>query len=293
MTKERKSKGAMLRQLIADGTVMMPGVPNAAVARQVERAGFNAVYISGAGMANATAGVPDIGLLTLTEVSQLAGYIAHSVEIPAIVDADTGFGGAENVARTICELESAGLAGCHIEDQEFPKRCGHLSGKSIVDLEEMTGKIKAAVAARRDPDFLIVARTDARALEDFKGAVKRAKKYVEAGADAIFPEALQSAEEFRDFAKEVKVPLLANMTEFGKSPLLSFKELSDFGYRMIIYPMSAFRVSMKASEEFLRDLRKRCRQSDWIDKMQTRQELYDLLDYDPNAGSWPGSSKDL
>jgi methylisocitrate lyase len=226
-------------------------------------------------------------------VSQLAGYIAHSVEIPAIVDADTGFGGAENVARTICELESAGLAGCHIEDQEFPKRCGHLSGKSIVDLEEMTGKIKAAVAARRDPDFLIVARTDARALEDFKGAVKRAKKYVEAGADAIFPEALQSAEEFRDFAKEVKVPLLANMTEFGKSPLLSFKELSDFGYRMIIYPMSAFRVSMKASEEFLRDLRKRCRQSDWIDKMQTRQELYDLLDYDPNAGSWPGSSKDL
>ena len=293
MTKERKSKGAMLRQLIADGTVMMPGVPNAAVARQVERAGFNAVYISGAGMANATAGVPDIGLLTLTEVSQLAGYIAHAVEIPAIVDADTGFGGAENVARTICELESAGLAGCHIEDQEFPKRCGHLSGKSIVDLEEMTGKIKAAVAARRDPDFLIVARTDARALEDFKGAVKRAKKYVEAGADAIFPEALQSAEEFRDFAKEVKVPLLANMTEFGKSPLLSFKELSDFGYRMIIYPMSAFRVSMKASEEFLRDLRKRCRQSDWIDKMQTRQELYDLLDYDPNAGSWPGSSKDL
>jgi methylisocitrate lyase len=218
-----KSKGAALRQLIADGTVMMPGVPNAALARQVERAGFDAVYISGAGMANATAGVPDIGLLTLTEVSQLAGYIAHAVEIPAIVDADTGFGGAENAARTIYELESAGLAGCHIEDQEFPKRCGHLSGKSIVDLEEMTGKIKAAAAARRDPDFLIIARTDARALEDFKGAVKRAKKYVEAGADAIFPEALQSAEEFRDFAKEVKVPLLANMTEFGKSPLLSFK----------------------------------------------------------------------
>jgi methylisocitrate lyase len=293
MTKERKSKGAMLRQLIADGTVMMPGVPNAALARQVERAGFDAVYISGAGMVNATAGVPDIGLLTLTEVSQLAGYIAHAVEIPAIVDADTGFGGAENAARTIYELESAGLAGCHIEDQEFPKRCGHLSGKSIVDLEEMTGKIKAAAAARRDPDFLIIARTDARALEDFKGAVKRAKKYVEAGADVIFPEALQSAEEFRDFAKEVKVPLLANMTEFGKSPLLSFKELSDFGYRMIIYPMSAFRVSMKASEEFLRDLRKRGTQSDWIDKMQTRQELYRLLDYDPNAGSWPGSAKDL
>src|SRR5438876_5368062 len=197
----KESKAARLRELITKGCVAMPGVPNAAMARQVERAGFDAVYISGAGLANATAGVPDIGLLTLTEVAQLAGYIAHAVKIPAIVDADTGFGGAENVARTICELEGAGLAGCHIEDQEFPKRCGHLSGKSIVDLEEMTGKIKAAVAARRDPAFLIIARTDARALEDFKGAVKRAQKYVAAGADAIFPEALQSAEEFGDFAQ--------------------------------------------------------------------------------------------
>jgi methylisocitrate lyase len=286
-----KSRGAALRQLITKGTVMMPGVPNAAMARQVERAGFDAVYISGAGLANSTAGVPDIGLLTLTEVAQLAAYVAQAVKIPAIVDADTGFGGAENVARTICELERAGLAGCHIEDQEFPKRCGHLFGKSIVDLEEMTGKIKAAVAARRDPDFLIIARTDARALEDFKGAVKRAQKYVEAGADAIFPEALQSAEEFHDFAKEIKAPLLANMTEFGKSPLLSFDELAGYGYRMIIYPMSAFRVSMKASEEFLRDLRKRGRQSDWINKMQTRKELYELLDYDPAAQSWPAKNR--
>jgi len=291
MTKERKNKGAMLRQLIAKNAAMLPGVPNAAMARQVERAGFDAVYISGAGLANATAGVPDIGLLTLTEVAQLAGYVAQAVEIPAIVDADTGFGGAENVARTIREFEGAGLAGCHIEDQEFPKRCGHLSGKLIVDLEEMTGKIEAAVAARRDPDFLIIARTDARALEDFKGAVKRALKYVEAGADAIFPEALQSAEEFRDFAKEIKAPLLANMTEFGKSPLLSFDELAGHGYRMIIYPMSAFRVSMKASEEFLRDLRKRGTQSDWIDRMQTRSELYELLDYDPAAPSWPAKNR--
>jgi methylisocitrate lyase len=286
-----KTKAARLRELIAKNAVMLPGVPNAALARQVGRAGFDALYISGAGMANATAGVPDIGLLTLTEVSQLAGYIAHEVKIPAIVDADTGFGGAENVARTIHELEGAGLSGCHIEDQEFPKRCGHLSGKSIVDLEEMTGKIKAAVAARGDPDFLIIARTDARALEDFKGAIKRAQKYVEAGADAIFPEALQSAEEFRDFAKEIKAPLLANMTEFGKSPLLSFDELAGYGYRMIIYPMSAFRVSMKASEEFLRDLRKRGTQSDWIDKMQTRKELYELLDYDPAAQSWPAKNR--
>jgi len=287
----RKTKAVRLRKLISKDALMMPGVPNAVMARQVEKAGFDVVYVSGAGLANATAGVPDIGLLTLTEVLQLAGYIAHAVKIPAIVDADTGFGGAENVARTIYELERAGLAGCHIEDQEFPKRCGHLSGKSIVDLEEMTGKIKAAVAARRDPDFLIIARTDARALEDFKGAVRRAQKYVEAGADAIFPEALQSAEEFRDFAKEIKAPLLANMTEFGKSPLLGFNELAGYGYRMIIYPMSAFRVSMKASEEFLRDLQKRGTQSDWIDKMQTRKELYELLDYDPAAQSWPAKNR--
>ncbi|MEY2542561.1 MAG: methylisocitrate lyase [Verrucomicrobiota bacterium] len=267
---------------------MMPGVPNAAMARQVERAGFDAVYVSGAGMANATAGVPDIGLLTMTEVARLAGYIAKAVKIPAIVDADTGFGGSENVARTIQELEKAGLAGCHIEDQEFPKRCGHLSGKSIVDVEEMVGKIKAAVAARRDPDFLIIARTDARAVEDFGRAVERAGEYLAAGADAIFPEALQSADEFRDFAKEIDLPLLANMTEFGKSPLLSFKELSDFGYRMVIFPQSAFRVSMKASDEFLRALRKAGTQSGFLDKMQARQELYQLLDYDPAAEEWSG-----
>jgi methylisocitrate lyase len=285
---QKQTKSARFRKLIAKDCVMMPGVPNAAVARQVERAGFEAVYISGAGMANSTAGVPDIGLLTLTEVARLAGYVANAVNIPAIVDADTGFGGAENVARTIRELESAGLAGCHIEDQEFPKRCGHLAGKSIVDVDEMVGKIKAAVAARSDPDFMIIARTDARAVEDFDRAVDRAGRYLEAGADAIFPEALPSAEEFKTFAGEIKAPLLANMTEFGKSPLLSFKELSDLGYRMVIYPMSAFRVSMKASEEFLRDLKKQGTQSGWIEKMQTRQKLYELLNYDPVAGNWPG-----
>jgi methylisocitrate lyase len=280
------SNGKRLRELIAKGAVMLPGVPNAAMARQVERAGFDAVYVSGAGMANATAGVPDIGLLTMTEVVRLAGYIANAVIIPAIVDADTGFGNAENAARTIHELEAAGLAGCHIEDQEFPKRCGHLAGKSLIDLEEMVAKIKAAVASRRDPNFIIIARTDSRAVEGFKGAVNRAHKYLDAGADAIFPEALQSAEEFRDFAKQVKAPLLANMTEFGKSPLLSFRQLADFGYRMVIFPQSAFRVSMKASGKFLGDLKKRGTQSDWLDKMQTRQELYDLLDYDPDAESW-------
>src|ERR1700681_4720007 len=287
---QKQTKGARFRKLIAKGCVMMPGVPNAAVARQVERAGFEAVYISGAGMANSTAGVPDIGLLTLTEVARLAGYVANAVNIPAIVDADTGFGGAENVARTIRELESAGLAGCHIEDQEFPKRCGHLAGKTIIGVDEMVGKIKAAVAARSDPDFMIIARTDARAVEDFDRAVNRAGRYLEAGADAIFPEALQSADEFRDFAKEVDLPLLANMTEFGKSPLLSFKELSDFGYRIVIFPQSAFRVSMKASEKFFAALKKTGTQSDWIDRMQTRQELYDLLDYDPDAESWNAES---
>ena len=279
-----------MRELIAKGAITMPGVPNAAMARQVEQVGFDAVYVSGAGMANATAGVPDIGLLTLTEVAQLAGYIAKAVKIPAIVDADTGFGGSENVARTIHELERAGLAGCHIEDQEFPKRCGHLAGKSIIDLEEMVERIKAAVAARHDPDFMIVARTDARAVEDFDRTVDRAQNYLAAGADAIFPEALQSAEEFRDFANEIDLPLLANMTEFGKSPLLSFEELCDFGYRMVIFPMSAFRVAMKASEEFLRALKKSGAQSDWLEKMQTREELYELLNYDPNAASWRGFS---
>jgi methylisocitrate lyase len=282
----QQTKSKRLRELIAQGCVMLPGVPNAAMARQVERAGFDAVYISGAGMANATAGVPDIGLLSMTEVVRLAGYVADAVTIPAIVDADTGFGGAENVARTIRELEQAGFAGCHVEDQEFPKRCGHLAGKSVVDAEEMAGRIEAAVAARRDPDFLIIARTDARAVEEFDSTIQRAKRYIEAGADGIFPEALQSADEFKAFAREVKAPLLANMTEFGKSPLLSFQELSDLGYKMVIFPQSAFRVSMKVSEEFLRDLKKRGTQSGWIDKMQTREQLYELLDYDPAAESW-------
>jgi methylisocitrate lyase len=284
----QQTKSRKLRELMAQRAVMMPGVPNAAMARQVERAGFDAVYISGAGMANATAGLPDIGLLTMTEVVTLAGYVANAITIPAIVDADTGFGGAENVARTIRELERASLAGCHIEDQEFPKRCGHLAGKELVDLEEMVGKIKAAVAARRDPDFMIIARTDARAVEDFDRTLDRAQHYLEAGADAIFPEALQSAEEFRDFANEIDLPLLANMTEFGKSPLLSFQDLAELGYRMVIFPMSTFRVAMKASERFLRALKKSGSQEEWIDEMQTRQELYELLDYDPAAEEWLG-----
>lgn len=283
----QSSKTQSLRNLLAQGVVAMPGVPNASMARQVERAGFEALYISGAGLANCTAGLPDVGLLTLNEVTTLAGFIARAVKIPAIVDADTGFGGAENVGRTIYELERAGLAGCHLEDQEFPKRCGHLAGKRLVPVDEMEAKIRAAVEAKRDRDFLVIARTDSRALENFDGAVKRAQAYVAAGADAIFPEALQTKEEFRDFAAEVKVPLLANMTEFGQSPSLSVTELDELGYRMVIFPQSAFRVSMKTTGEFFQSLKKAGTPTDWLNKMQTRKELYATLDYDP-AKSWPG-----
>jgi len=282
------SKSKRLRESIAQGAVMMPGVPNALMARQVEQAGFGAVYVSGAGMANSTAGVPDIGLLWRDEVVRLASYVAHAVRIPAIVDADTGFGEGEAVARTIRELEKAGLAGCHLEDQEFPKRCGHVEGKTIVDARMMVARIKAAVAAREDKDFLIIARTDARAEEGLDGAMSRANEYLDAGADAIFPEALQSAEEFVDFAQEIDAPLMANMTEFGKSPLLTFQELSDFGYRMIIFPQSAFRISMKASEKFFAALKKAGTQNGCLDQMQTRQELYDLLDYNPAEDEWKG-----
>jgi methylisocitrate lyase len=275
------SAAARLRELVRNGCVAMPGVFNAAMGRLVERSGFDALYISGAGLCNATAGVPDIGLLTLTEVAQLAGYVARAVKIPCVVDADTGFGGAENAARTVEEFERAGLAGCHIEDQEFPKRCGHLAGKTLVAVEDMNEKIAAAAVAKRDKNFLLIARTDARAVENFAKAVERAQSYLSAGAGAIFPEALQTQQEFRDFAREVKAPLLANMTEFGKSPLLSLGQLAELGYRMVIYPQTAFRVSMFAAAQMLRDLKESGTQAGWIDRMQTRQELYDLLGYDP------------
>jgi methylisocitrate lyase len=279
-------KTSLLRRAIRNGCVVMPGVHNAATARLVEVAGFQAVYVSGAGLANATAGVPDIGWLTLTEVAQLAGYIADAVRIPALADADTGFGGAESVARTVQLFERSGLAGMHLEDQVFPKRCGHLAGKELIPFDEMSLKIAAATQARRDKDFLIVARTDARSVEGLDAAVHRAQRYLEAGADAIFPEALESAKEFREFARRVPGPLLANMTEFGRSPLLSVRQLASMGYRMVIFPQTGFRVSMKAAEACLRDLKRHGSARSWLDRMQTRQELYDLLGYDPHAKTW-------
>jgi methylisocitrate lyase len=276
-----------LRRAIGAGCVAMPGAFNAATARLIERAGFEAVYISGAGLANATAGVPDIGLLGLEEVARLAGYIADAVKIPALLDADTGFGGPQNVGRTVRELEKAGLAGIHIEDQVFPKRCGHVAGKSLIDPREMCDKIASAVEARRDRDFLIIARTDARAVEGVDAAIERAQLYLQAGADGIFPEALQSAAEFKMFAAEVKAPLLANMTEFGKSPLLSVRQLEAMGYRMVIFPQTAFRVAMHAEEQALRDLKRRGTQTPWLPRMQPRKKLYELLDYDPESDAWP------
>ena len=282
-------KTTRLRRAIRAGCIAMPGAFNAATARLVERAGFDAVYVSGAGLANATAGVPDIGLLSLAEVAQLAGYIARSVKIPALVEADTGFGGPAEAALAVREFERAGLAGMHIEDQVFPKRCGHLAGKAVVSIEEMAEKIRAAADARSDRDFLIVARTDARAAEGFDAAVARARAYLDAGADAVFPEALETAGEFRAFAKKVRAPLMANMTEFGRSPLLSMRQLATAGYRMVLFPLTAFRVSMRSAEECLRDLRRRGTQRAWLDRMQTRAELYELLGYDPNKGKFkPG-----
>ena len=279
--------GQTLRRAMARGCVAIPGAFNGGVARLVERAGFEAVYISGAGLANGAGGVPDIGLLGLAEVTQLAGYIANAVRIPAIVDADTGFGGPRDAARAVQRFEQAGLAGLHIEDQVFPKRCGHLGGKELVPAREMVQKLRAAVRAREDKAFLIIARTDARAVDGFDAAVERARLYLEAGADAIFPEALETAAEFRRFAKEVNAPLMANMTEFGRGPLLSVRQLESMGYRMVIFPMAAFRVAMRAAEKCLADLKRTGTQRQWLDRMQTRAELYDLLEYDPAQSSWP------
>ncbi len=258
----------------------MPGVFNAPVAMLAERTGFEALYISGAGLINGTAGFPDIGLLGMEEVVREAGYIARAVEIPAICDADTGFGEALQVMRTVQAFERAGLAGIHLEDQQAPKRCGHLEGKTLISTEEMQRKLAAAAAARENPDFALIARCDARAVEGFDAAVERGRRYLESGADAIFIEALETEEEFGRYADLVQGTLLANMTEFGKTPDLTAQQFGDLGYRMVIFPMTAFRVMMKAVEGVLAELKERGTPSALKDRMQTRRELYDLLRYD-------------
>lgn len=271
--------GQALREAAQDTTVRVLGAPNALAARLIERSGFEALYLSGAVLSAGVLALPDVGLFTLSELAQQTAYITRSVNIPLIVDADTGFGGVLNVERTVVELEAAGAAAVQLEDQQLPKRCGHLSGKSLVDVDTMCAKIRAAVAARNDDDLVIVARTDARGVEGLEAALERAQSYVAAGADWIFPEALLSRDEFERFAEEVEAPLIANMTEFGKSPLLTVEELAELGYSAALFPVTLFRVAMKAMEAAAALLAADGTQRELIDVMQTREELYDLLDY--------------
>lgn len=274
-----KSPGARLRAAWSAGPIMIPGAFNALTAKLAERLGFAAVYLSGGALSAGWAGVPDIGLLTATEFAAEAAMLARATSLPLLCDADTGFGEPINVERTVRLYEEAGAAGLHLEDQVLPKRCGHLTGKSLVDVATMSAKIAAAVAARRDPDFVIVARTDARSVEGLEAAVDRSLAYLAAGADMIFPEALESATEFAHFSRAIHAPKIANMTEFGRSPLLSFDELSNLGYQAVLYPLTAFRAAMHAAGQALTTLRDRGTQSDLLDRMQSRVELYDLLGY--------------
>jgi len=273
------SPGARLRAAWSARPIMIPGVFNALAAKQAERLGFPAVYLSGGALSAGWAGLPDVGLLTLTEFADQAAVLARATGLPLLCDADTGFGEPINVERTVRLFEQAGAAGIHLEDQVLPKRCGHLTGKTLIAADAMAAKVRAAVAARRDPDFVIVARTDARSVEGLDAAVDRARAYLDAGADMIFPEALESAEEFARFAAAVPAPLLANLTEFGRGPLLDFADLAALGYRAVLYPLTAFRAAMHAAGRALAELRDRGTQRGLLDRMQTRAELYDLLGY--------------
>jgi methylisocitrate lyase len=274
----RRSPGKQLREACTAAPIQVPGVFNPLVARMAERLGFRAVYLSGAAL-SATAGLPDVGLLTLTEFVEQARSITLATSLPLISDADTGFGEALNVERTVRLFEAAGAAGIHLEDQQLPKRCGHLSGKALVEPETMVAKLRAAVAARTDPDFVIIARTDARGVTGFDDAVRRARLYLQAGADVIFPEALEDADEFGRFAQAVPTTLLANMTEFGRSPNLDFATLAGLGYRLVLYPVTALRAALRAAQDTLAELLHKGHQRDRLPQMLTRAELYDLLDY--------------
>lgn len=273
-------KRRLFRERLATGELLrFPGAFNPLSARLIEQKGFDGVYISGAVLA-ADLGLPDIGLTTLTEVAGRAKQIARMTELPAIVDADTGFGEPMNVARTVQELEDAGLAGLHIEDQVNPKRCGHLDGKQVVDESTALGRIRAAVDARRDPNFLIMARTDIRAVDGLDAAIDRAKKLVDAGADAIFPEAMGTLEEFAAVRSAVDVPILANMTEFGKSELFTSQQLADVGINLVIWPVSLLRIAMGAAGRALDTLNEEGALTSKLGEMQHRADLYDLIDYE-------------
>ena len=259
---------------------MAPGAHDALTGRIAEMCGFEAVYMTGAGTVNTQLGMPDHSIITLTEMVQSAARLAKATKLPIVSDADTGYGGVLNVMRTVREFESAGVSGIHLEDQVMPKRCGHLQGKEIITVEEMTAKIRAACHARTDPDFVIIARVDARGPLGFDEAVKRGQAYLEAGADMIFPEALESEAEFRSYAKELAAPLLANMTEFGQTPFFSAEQFREMGYRMVIFPASAMRVAIKAIYDLFSEIRRKGTQQRMVERMFTRQQLYELLDYD-------------
>ncbi len=275
------SPGARFRELLAEpGIVVAPGAYDAITALVIARNGFPAVYMTGAGTVNAHLGIPDIALGTLTELVENAARIADVVDLPVICDADTGFGNALNVMRTVRAYERAGVAGIHLEDQESPKRCGHLDGKRIVTIEEMEGKIRAACDARRDDDFMIIARVDAAAVEGLNAAIERAARYAAAGADMIFAEALTTADDFGIFGgAEIGVPLLANMTEFGKTPYLSVEQFAELGFDAVIFPMLAFRMMLGAFDDAMAELASVGTQEGLLDRMRTRAELYDLVDY--------------
>lgn len=273
------AKRAAFRAGLDSGRLQrFPGAFSPLVAKLIAEIGFEGVYVSGAVLA-ADLGLPDIGLTTLTEVAGRGGQIAAVTDLPTLLDADTGFGEPMNAARTVTVLEDAGLAGCHLEDQVNPKRCGHLDGKTVVPAGEMVKRLRAAVSARRDPNFVICARTDAAGTEGLSAAIDRAKAYADAGADMIFTEALAGPADFERFRAAVNVPLLANMTEFGKSELLSVQQLTDIGYNVVIYPVTTLRLAMFAVEAGLREIDSAGTQSGLLEKMQHRSRLYELLRY--------------
>lgn len=261
------------------GIVIMPGVFNALTAVAAYKQGAQALYISGGATTNALLGVPDIALMTQVEFADQAAKVCQVAPLPVISDADTGFGETWNVVRTVIEMERSGLAGIHLEDQVSPKRCGHLEGKQLIPAEQMASKLRAAVEAKRDSSFMIIARTDARGVEGLDTAIERAKRYIDAGADGIFPEGLTSEEEFAMFRQAIPCPLLANMTEFGKTPLIPAAKFQQLGYNMVIFPVTALRIALKVLEAFYSDLVRTGTQAAWMDRMATRDELYETIDY--------------